>query len=390
MNSGPVIGIVAGEASGDLLGAGLIAAVRDRFPSARFEGVGGEAMIAQGFDSFYPMERLSVMGLVEPLKRLPELLAMRRNLYRHFHDNPPALFVGIDSPDFTLNLEGRLKRRGIHTAHYVSPSVWAWRQGRVKTIACNVDRILTLFPFESDFYRAHHVPVTCVGHPLADKLPLTTDTAGARVALNLDDGTPVIALLPGSRASEVEALGALFLDVARWIVPQLGDVRFILPAANSHRRAQIDQLIARYPELTVTVTDGDAQTAMAAADIVLMASGTVTLEAMLLKKPMVVSYRMGKMSYAIFSRLVKVPYVSLPNLLAGKELVPELLQEDATVANLGGALLDFLHNPNRVAEVCAEFTKLHQLLKRDASQTAAAALAELIQKENSREAINRA
>ncbi len=374
------IGIVAGEASGDQLGAGLITALRKRYPDARFEGVGGQAMLSQGFNSLYSMERLSVMGLVEPLKRLPELLAMRGNLYRHFRDNLPALFVGIDSPEFNLGLEGRLRRCGIPVAHYVSPSVWAWRQGRIKTIARNVDKILTLFPFESDFYRKHNVPVTCVGHPLADKLPMVTDTDAARTELNLTGDGPVIAILPGSRGSEVESLGKLFFDVAQNLASELVGVRFVVPAANSHRREQIDCLVSQYPGLSVTVTNGDALTAMAAADVVLMASGTVTLEAMLLKKPMVVSYRMGKMSHAIFSRLVKVDHVSLPNLLAGKALVPELIQDDATLEGLSGAVLDFLRHPAQMDKIRTEFTDLHRMLKCNASEMAAQALSELIDK----------
>ena len=374
-----VIGIVAGEASGDQLGAGLIAALKKRFPEARFEGVGGSKMIAEGFNSLYPMERLSVMGLVEPLKRLPELLRMRGDLFKHFRDCKPALFIGIDAPDFTLHLEGRLRRCGIATAHYVSPSVWAWRQGRVKTIARNVDHILTLFPFESDFYRQHQVPETCVGHSLADQLPMETDTAAARQQLNMVGETPLVAILPGSRGSEVALLGQLFLQVAQKLAAQVADIRFVIPAANPHRRQQIDELVSSFPELNVTVIDGNALTAMAAANIVLMASGTVTLEAMLLKKPMVVSYRMGKFSYSIFSRLVKVPHVALPNLLAGKRLVPELIQDDATVDNIAAELLGYLNNPDRVDALQAQFRELHQLLRRNASESAADALAVLIE-----------
>ena len=365
-----VIGIVAGEASGDQLGAGLIAALKKRYPEARFEGVGGSKMIAEGFHSLYSMERLSVMGIVEPLKRLPELLRMRKQLFKHFRACQPAIFIGIDSPDFTIHLEGRLRRCGIRTAHYVSPSVWAWRQGRVKTIARNVDHILTLLPFESEFYQRHNVPETCVGHSLADQLPMETDTAAARRQLNVDQNMPVVAILPGSRGSEVALLGQLFLEVAQKLSTQISDIGFIIPAANPHRRQQIDELVAGFPKLNITVVDGNALTAMAAADVVLMASGTVTLEAMLLKKPMVVSYRMGKFSYAIFSRLVKVPHVALPNLLADKRLVPELIQDDATVDNIAAELLGFLNNPDRVAELQQEFTRLHQLLRRNASESA--------------------
>lgn len=374
-----VIGIVAGEASGDQLGAGLIAALKKRYPNAVFEGVGGDKMIAEGFNSLYPMERLSVMGLVEPLKRLPELLRMRSNLFKYFRDRKPALFIGIDSPDFTIHLEGKLRRCGIATAHYVSPSVWAWRQGRVKTIARNVDRILTLFPFESEFYRQHNVPETCVGHHLADSLPLQPDTQAARNELGLQGDAPLVAILPGSRGSEVASLGKLFLDTASQLAVKIDGIRFIIPAANDHRRQQIDELIHQYPQLDITVIDGQSLPAMMAADLVLMASGTVTLEAMLLKKPMVVSYRMGKMSYAIFSRLVKVDHVALPNLLAGKRLVPELIQDDATVENLIEAALGFLNNPAKVEQLQSEFTRLHELLRKNASEAAADALMPLIE-----------
>ncbi|MDM3870275.1 lipid-A-disaccharide synthase [Porticoccus sp. W117] len=380
-NSTPItIGIVAGEASGDQLGAGLIFALRKRFPNARFEGVGGEKMIAEGFHSLYPMERLSVMGIVEPLKRLPELLRMRSNLYKHFRDSKPALFIGIDSPDFTIHLEGKLRRAGVTTAHYVSPSVWAWRQGRVKTIARSVDHILTLFPFESRFYQQHGVPETCVGHPLADKLPMENDTAAAREQLGLSGGKPLLALLPGSRGSEVAQLGTLFLQVAQKLEQQVEGIRFVIPAANPHRRQQIDELVKQFPNLDITVTDGNALLAMAAADALLVASGTVTLEAMLLKKPMVVSYRMGKGSYAIFSRLVKVPHVALPNLLADQRLVPELIQDDATVDNISEELLNYLNNPERTQQLVDEFTQLHQLLRRKASETAADSLSKLIER----------
>ncbi|UTW46191.1 lipid-A-disaccharide synthase [bacterium SCSIO 12696] len=378
-DSSITIGIVAGEASGDQLGAGLIFALRKRYPNARFEGVGGEKMIAEGFHSLYSMERLSVMGIVEPLKRLPELLRMRSNLYKHFRDTKPALFIGIDSPDFTIHLEGKLRRAGITTAHYVSPSVWAWRQGRVKTIGRSVDHILTLFPFESRFYQQHGVPETCVGHPLADKLPMENDTAVAREQLGLTGDQPLLALLPGSRGSEVAQLGLLFLQVAEKLQQQVAGIRFVIPAANLHRRQQIDELVKQFPSLDITVTDGNALLAMAASDSLLVASGTVTLEAMLLKKPMVVSYRMGKFSYAIFSRLVKVPHVALPNLLADKRLVPELIQDDATVENIASELLNYLNNSQHTDQLKEAFTELHQLLRRNASETAANALANLIE-----------
>ena len=382
------IGIVAGEASGDHLGSALMLALRKHYPHAVFEGVGGSQMIAAGFDSLFPMEALSVFGFVEPVKRLPQLLRIRRGLKQHFLNNPPAIFIGIDSPDFNIGLELSLRKKGIKTAHYVSPSVWAWRQGRVKKIARAVDLMLTLFPFEADFYRQHQVPVTYVGHPLADKLALETDTQAARQELGLSvsgfgsesgsESQHVLAIMPGSRNGEVELLAPLFLDVAAWCAESLPGLQFVLPAASPERRTQIDQCLAERPNLSVTVLDGDSHRAMAAADAVLLASGTTALEAMLLKKPMVVSYKTGWLTHAIASRMLKVPYVSLPNLLAGRELVPELLQHDATVEAIGECVLSCLQDNGDAGAQKQAFHDLHLQLKCDASAVAAEALMRLI------------
>lgn len=378
--SGPVrIGLVAGEASGDSLGAGLIKALRRHYPDAVFEGLGGPHMQAEGFRSLYSMERLSVMGLVEPLKRLPELLTIRRGLRRHFLKWQPAVVVGIDAPDFNLGFELQLRRAGLKTAHYVSPSVWAWRRGRIKKIARAVDLMLTLLPFEAEFYREHRVPVVYVGHPLADEIPLVPDQAQARRDLSLPPDGPILALLPGSRGGEVELLGPLFLQVARWCRRRLPALTLVLPAANPARRRQIDAQLEHAPDLAITVLDGKSHAAMAAADAVLMASGTTALEAMLLKRPMVVSYRVGKLTHVLVSRMVKLPYVSLPNLLAKRVLVPEFLQDDATVENLGEALLAYLMHPENTAQLRQQFLALHLDLRRDANATAAKALAALIE-----------
>ncbi|MGE3296538.1 MAG: lipid-A-disaccharide synthase [Porticoccaceae bacterium] len=370
--------MVAGEVSGDRLGAGLIRALRRRYPEAEFAGIGGDAMAAEGFHSLYPIERLAVMGFVEPLKRLPELLRIRRGLARHFRARRPALFVGIDAPDFNLGLELGLRRAGIRTAHYVSPSVWAWRQGRIRKIARAVDHMLVLFPFEAEFYRRHGVPVAWVGHPLADELPLEPDTAGARQLLELPENAPVLAVLPGSRGSEVALLGPRFLDTLVACRERVPGLRCVLPAANAARRAQIDALLAAYPGLPVQVLDGQSHTAMAAADAVLLASGTSALEAMLLKKPMVVAYRTGRLTHAVASRLVKLKHVSLPNLLAGRELVPELLQDRAEVGAITREVLRSLGETPERAGLIAEFRALHEQLRRGASERAAGALAELI------------
>lgn len=375
------IGIVAGEASGDILGAGLVAALQKRFPGLQVEGIAGPRMLKLGAQSLFPMERLSVMGLVEPLRRLPELLGIRRTLRRHFIDNPPDLFVGIDSPDFNLSLEQSLKAAGIPTVHYVSPSVWAWRSGRIKKIACAVDHMLTLLPFEADFYREHRVPVTFVGHPLADEIPLQVDTAAAREELGFERDDKVIALLPGSRGGEVKLLGPLFLQAARWCFQRRPELRFVLPAANEQRKAELEKLLEDFRDLPVTLLDGNSQGAVSAADHVLIASGTATLETMLLKKPMVVAYRMARLSYAIFSRMLHTSWVSLPNLLAQRELVPEILQDDATPENLGAALLQFYDDPLLYDQLQREFDDLHQQLRRNASERAAEAVCKLIDAE---------
>jgi len=375
------IGIVVGEASGDQLGAGLIKALQSSHPDAIFEGVGGVKMQALGCTSLYPMETLSVMGFVEPLKRLPELLRMRRGLVKHFIAHPPDVFVGIDAPDFNLGIELRLKKAGIPTVHYVSPSVWAWRQGRIKKIARAVDHMLTLLPFEADFYHHHNVPVTFVGHPLADDLPLVPDMSSARAQLNLPSDGPVIALLPGSRQSEVALLGQLFLDAARLCLKANPELTFVLPAANPERRQQIDAMLVDVDDLPITLLDGQSHLAMEAADVVLLASGTTALEAMLLKKPMVVSYKAGWLTYAIISRMLKVPYVSLPNLLADRELVPEVLQDDATAETLSILLLERLGDSTLAVKLRSDFTEIHQQIKCNGNQKAAAAVLSMIEKQ---------
>ncbi len=372
------IGMVAGEDSGDQLGAALIPALRAHFPDAVFEGVGGQRMIAQGFHSLYPQERLAVMGLVEPLKRLPELLGMRRGLYRHFLAGGFDLVLGIDSPDFNLGLELKLRRRGMLTAHYVSPSVWAWRQGRVRKIARAVDHMLTLLPFESEFYRRHGVSVTCVGHPLADSMPLEPDQMGARKQLGLAADGPLLALMPGSRGSEVALMGPLFVEVAHWLLTRQPGLRFVIPSANDARHSELEALLARHPQLPATLVRGHSHRVMEAADAVLLTSGTTALEAMLLKKPMVVSYRMGAGSYWLLSKLVKTPFISLPNLIAGRALVAELIQQDARVERLGEETLRMLQDATVRDHLVAEFQHLHRLLRRDASQVAASTLAAMI------------
>ncbi len=379
------IAMVAGEASGDILGSGLIRSLRKRYPNARFVGIGGEEMIAEGFHSLVPMERLSVMGLVEVLGRLRELFAIRARLMDYLLTTPPDVLIGIDSPDFTLGVEERCRKAGIATVHYVSPSVWAWRQKRIFRIARSVDLMLTLLPFEAKFYEEHQVPVAFVGHPLAERVPMETDTAGARAALGLEQEKPVLAILPGSRAGEVERLGGLFLETARQLQAAHPDLQLVVPCINRERETQVRALAdALAVKLPLTVVRGRSREVMAAADVVLLASGTATLEAMLLKKPMVVGYRLSNFSFAVLSRLVKVPWVSLPNLLAREELVPELLQENATPEKLAAAVQERLDNPQERKRLKEAFTRLHHVLRRNADERAAEAVSGLIEKDRSR------
>ncbi|MBK8753382.1 MAG: lipid-A-disaccharide synthase [Candidatus Competibacteraceae bacterium] len=375
------IAIVAGELSGDLLGAGLIAALKTRYPHARFTGIGGPEMLAQGFSSVVPMERLAVMGLVEVLRHLPELLGIRHQLYQRLRSDPPAVFIGIDAPDFNLTLERRLCTCGIPTVHYVSPSVWAWRPWRVRKIARSVDLMLTLLPFEAAFYQDHGVPVRYVGHPLADTIPMRSDAVAARQALDLvlPAATRIVALLPGSRIGEVSRLGALLLDTAIWLHTQRPDLHFLMPAATPQLHEMLLGMKAeRAPALPLTLIQGQSRKAMTAADTVLLASGTATLEAMLLKRPMVVAYRVAPVTAWIARRLVTISHFALPNLLAGRELVPEFIQEVATVENLGLAVLHWLDDPAAGGQLVAEFDVLHRLLRRDASTQAADAIGELL------------
>ncbi|MGM8228770.1 lipid-A-disaccharide synthase [Cellvibrio sp. ARAG 10.3] len=372
------IGIVVGEASGDILGAGLMTALRKHFPQAEFSGIGGPRMLALGFHSFFPQDRLAVMGLVEPLKRLPELLKIRSFLRAHFIANPPAVFIGIDAPDFNLTLEGDLKEKGIPTAHYVSPSVWAWRQKRVHKIARSVDLMLTLLPFEAEFYQQHQVPVAFVGHHLADEIPLDIDQQAARNTLHIAQDAKVVALLPGSRSNEVERLGQLFMETAVHCLRRNPALQFIIPAANADRYRQLHLQLSSYVDYPIHLVNGQSQTVMAAADVVLMASGTTALEAMLLKRPMVIAYKLSWLSWAILSRMVKTPYVGLPNLLAGKKLVPELLQDDATAENMSAAVMHYFEHPQETQTLRDTFYDMHHSIKRNASDRAADAIAQLV------------
>lgn len=373
------IALVAGEASGDMLGVGLIRSLKEKYPDATFEGIGGPLMQSEGMVSFVPMERLSVMGLVEVLGRLFELLNVRKKLVKDWIANPPDVFIGIDAPDFNLGLEQKLREAGIKTVHYVSPSVWAWRQKRVLKIEKAVDLMLTLFPFEARFYENHKVPVRFVGHHLADKIPFETPKGPARDNLELESDKKTVCLMPGSRGSEVSRLGTLFLQTASLMLKSDPDLRFIIPAASVERRDQIQQLLSEFPEsLPVKVILGQSQTCMAAADVILLASGTATLEAMLMKRPMVVSYRLAPLTAWILKRMITQEFISLPNLLAGREVVPELLQEDAQPEKLAAALLERLADNETVHQLQETFQFIHRQLQRNADEEAAEAVSQLL------------
>jgi len=367
------IALVAGEASGDILGAGLMRALKAQHSAVEFIGVGGPLMQAEGLTSYFPMERLSVMGLVEVLGRLRELLVRRKLLIQTLIEEKPDVFIGIDAPDFTLNIELRLRQAGIKTVHYVSPSVWAWRQKRVLKIREGCDLMLTLLPFEARFYEEKGVPVRFVGHTLADTVPLHADRAAARAELGLPDG-PLVALMPGSRGGEVGRLGTLFFDAAERLQALKPGVRFVLPCASPQRRAQIETLL-QGRNLPLTLLDGQSHLALAACDAVLIASGTATLEALLYKRPMVVAYRLAPLTFWILKRMVKSPYISLPNLLAQRLLVPELLQDDATPEALAQTLLPLIDGGE---EQTRGFDAIHRTLRRDASNQAADAVLTLI------------
>lgn len=368
------IGVLAGEASGDILGARVLAALRRHCPELEIEGIGGPAMEAQGLRSLFPVERLSVMGFVEPLLRLPELLRIRRAVLAHFSARPPDIFLGVDSPDFNLWLELKLRARGITTAHLVSPSIWAWRQRRVHKIKRAVDMMLCLFPFETAIYEQHGIPVRFVGHPLADEIPLQANREAARQALGLPAAAPVLALLPGSRGGEVRLLAPLFLQAAGIMRQAQPELAFVMPAANAARRSELEELLTDYSKLDVTLVSGRAREVLAASDAALLASGTATLEAALLKRPMVVAYRTSALSWMLLKLLVKTPYISLPNILSGRALVPELLQGEATAAAMADSVLPLLARGTQASGQLQHFDKIHAQLRQDFGERAAAAL----------------
>jgi lipid-A-disaccharide synthase len=369
------IGIVAGEASGDLLGSHLIRALKQQRPDIQFVGIAGPKMMSEGALSLFPIERLSVRGYLEVIKHLWGLLKLRRQLLNHFLDNRLDLFIGIDAPDFNFWLERKLKNKGIKTIHYVSPSIWAWRRNRIKKIKNSVTEILALFPFEPALYQNEGIPVSYVGHPLADMLPLVPDVAGARETLKLDASALVVAMLPGSRQSEVQQHADLFVQTAKLIYAERPDAKFLVPLITRETRQIFELVIFNEPErLPIELLFGHAHDAMEAADVVIVASGTATLEAALLKKPMVVTYRMPNLSWQLLKRMRLQPYVGLPNVLAGKFVVPELLQDDATPEKLAEAALKLVSDKNNLLEIQKEFTQIHHSLRQNTAEKAAAAI----------------
>ncbi len=375
------IAIVANEPSGDLLGARLMAALKARHPRVRFEGVGGPRMAAEGLESLVPLERLSVMGLLGVVRRLPELIAIRRRLAARFLADPPDGFIGIDAPDFNLGLEARLRRAGIPCIHYVCPTVWAWRPGRVKTLRRAADLILALFPFEPPLLERAGVRARFVGHPLGQEIPLETDRETAREGLGLPtDAALWVALLPGSRRSEVEALAAPFLEAAAWLHERRPEVRFIVPLVNGELAGLFEARIP--PGLPIHCFRGRAREVLGAADLVLTASGTATLEALLVGRPMVVGYRLDPFSYWVVRafRLVKTPYIAMANLVAGEGLAPEFIQHACNAEALGRALLDLLEAPERRQEILARYREIHRGMALDASAEAADAVLGLIRR----------
>jgi lipid-A-disaccharide synthase len=376
--SNKIIVIVAGEASGDILGAGLMRALLKQQPDLKFEGIGGPQMIALGFTSLVPIERLSIMGLVEVLGRLPELLLLRRRLIKRYTHQPPLAMIGIDAPDFNLVLETQLKAKHIPTVHYVSPSVWAWREERVYTVAKACHRVLALLPFELPYYERHQIPATFVGHPLADVIPGSLTQPQARQTLKLKD-QPVLAVLPGSRAMEVKQLAPDFLATAAILQAQNPQLQLVLVAANQQREKQLEALLLKYPQLKVTLVLAQSHLALAAADSVLVASGTATLEALLFEKPMLVCYRFSPISYYLFTLKVKVPLVSLPNLLAGKKVVEELLQDQVQPQIMANHLSALLFDPAAAEKQRSQFADIHQQLACGADTSAAEAVLEVIE-----------
>jgi lipid-A-disaccharide synthase len=379
INHPPRVAMVAGEPSGDLLAASLLHGLHAVLPEGtRYSGIGGPRMTAAGFEAHWPMDKLTVRGYVEALKHIPEILGIRNEIKRQLLAEPPSVFIGVDAPDFNFGLEQPLREAGIPTVHFVCPSIWAWRGGRIKKIVKAVDHMLCVFPFETALMEKAGVAATYVGHPLADEIPLVPDTLGARRELGMAEGGPVIAVLPGSRRSEIELIGPTFFDAMELMQLREPNVRFLMPAANAGLRTLLQPLVDAHAHLNLTITDGNAQRAMTAADAILVKSGTVTLEAALLKKPMVISYKVPWLTGQIMKRQGYLPYVGLPNILAGRFVVPEILQHFATPEALADATLKQLNDDANRRTLTEIFTDMHIALRQNTSQRAAEAVARVL------------
>lgn len=375
------IALVAAEPSGDNLGAALMQSINARIADVTYTGIGGPEMIAAGMQSLYPLEKLSIMGLVEVLPHLPELLRIRRQLAQQLIDNPPDVFIGVDAPDFNLGLAKKMKAAGIRTVHYVAPTVWAWKQERVKVLREVLDLVLSIFPFERDFLREHHVPSIYVGHPLADQVPLDPDPARARAALGLPRDVPLLALLPGSRVNEIRRLSKPFLEAAVALAREIPDLRVAAPMVNGRIHELFEQQRQRLaPDLDCTLVDKQSGLVLEAADVVLTASGTATLQTLLYKKPMVVGYRINAITYRLlklFAR-IKVSYIAMANLLAGEALAPEFIQHQCTAENITPALLRLMTERLQIEEIQQRYRGIHKQLRQNAANKAADAVLQLL------------
>lgn len=391
MSSKPLkIAVVAGEASGDVLAAGMIKQIQAVYPNAIFEGIAGPNMLAQGCTTLFDMEELSVMGLVEVLSRIRRLLHIRKTVFEHFRDNPPDVYIGVDAPDFNLPLEKKLKKLGIKTVHYVSPTVWAWRENRIFGIGEATNLVLSIFPFEKTVYEKHGFPCQYVGHTMADDIPVRPDKHAARQALGKQDlltAKRVLAVLPGSRGGEVNMLLDIFLQSVAKVTDSLGELHVVIPAVNQIRKQQIEQKIEDFKaseyyseKITIDVFLGQSRDCMIAADTILLASGTASLEAMLCKRPMLVAYRLKWLTHQLMKVMYKPNYFALPNILADKQIVPELLQEQVNPDTISEYLLEMLNNPEE--SMPTEFDQLHEILRQNADQQAAKAVLALVEANN--------
>ncbi len=388
--SGLRIALVAAEPSGDHLGAALMQAINAQVPDVIYTGIGGPEMIAAGMQSLYPLEKLSVMGLVEVLPHLPELLRIRRQLARHLIDNPPDVFIGVDAPDFNLGLAKKMKSAGIPTVQYVAPTVWAWKQERVKTLREGLDLVLSIFPFEQEFLLSHHVPSIYVGHPLADEVPLNPDPAAARAALGIPRDVPLLALLPGSRVGEIKRLSRPFLEAAAVLAQQVPRLKIVAPMVNARIHELFEQQRQELvPDLECILLEKQADLALEAADAVLTASGTATLQTLLYKKPMVVGYRVNAITYRLLTlfRRIKVDYIAMANLLAGEALAPEFIQHQCTAEKIAPALLRLMTDRQQIEVIQQRYREIHRHLQQNAAEKAADAVLNLIEPDYSESGI---